>query len=249
MKNYLGLFIIVLVFCSCEHFSINHHYKVIAHRGYWKMANGADNSIQSLKEAVRLGVDGVELDICKTKDDSLVVVHGMYHGNYYIPETEYDDLRNIKLSNGEEISTFREYMREARNYNIIYFLDLKNVDNESNLLQILYQYGCQHMVKICGTSQICENILRKDPSMSIVCIYNDVSALELKNKGYSCVDRAIDEWKKNIDNIDDAKREGLQVAAWIVKSESDIIWCAVHGIDYLITDNPLEAIHFRSNYE
>ena len=58
------------------------------------MANGADNSIQSLEEAVSLGVDGVELDICKTKDDSLVVIHGMYHGDYYIPETDYNVLKN-----------------------------------------------------------------------------------------------------------------------------------------------------------
>lgn len=249
MRKYLGLFAIVFVLCSCEHYTINNHYKVIAHRGYWKMANGADNSIQSLKEAVRLGVDGVELDICKTKDDSLVVMHGMYHGDYYIPGTEYKDLKNIKLSNGEEISTFREYMREAKNYNIIFFLDLKNVDEESAVLQILYQYGCQNKVKICGTPQLCEIILRKDPRISIVSTYNDVSVSELKNKGYSCVDREIDEWKKNTETIDVAKRQGLEVAAWIVKSESDIIWCASHGIDYLITDNPLEALHFRSNYE
>ena len=213
------------------------------------MANGADNSIQSLEEAVRLGVDGVELDICKTKDDSLVVVHGMYHGDYYIPETPYKVLKTIRLSNGEEISTFREYMKEAKNYDLIYFLDLKNIDEESGLLQILYQYMCQHKVKVCGTQQLCENIQRKDPSISIVWVNNDKSATELKDKGYSCVYREISEWKKNTDKIDEAKCLGLEVAAWIVKTESDVIWCSTHGMDYLITDIPLEAKHFRSKYE
>ena len=75
----------------------------------------------SLIEAVRLGVDGVELYICKTKDDSLVVLHGMYHGDYYIPETEYAVLKKIKLSNGEDIPTLREYIAEASKYDIDLF--------------------------------------------------------------------------------------------------------------------------------
>ena len=249
MRKIYLINLLVIILYSCEHYSISNHYKVIAHRGYWKMANGADNSIQSLEEAVRLGVDGVELDICKTKDDSLVVVHGMYHGDYYIPVTLYKDVKTVRLSNGEEISTFREYMKEAKDYDLIYFLDLKNIDNESDLLQIIYQYGCQNKVKICGTPQVCENILNIDPSISIVCLNNDKPAYELKERGYGCLYKRIDVWKKDTPKIDEAKRSGLEVAAWIVKSESDIIWCSTHGIDYLVTDIPLEAIQFRSNYE
>lgn len=248
MRKYHWFFIIAFVLCSCEHYTINNHYRVIAHRGYWKMANGADNSIQSLEEAVSLGVDGVELDICKTKDDSLVVIHGMYHGDYYIPETDYNVLKKIRLSNGEELPTFSDYLDKAKEYNIIYFLDLKNIQEDSNLLQIIYQYGCQYKVKICGTPEICERIKRKDSNISIVSVYyNEMS--DLKDKGYSCLDFDIKEWKKNPERLDEAKKLGLEVAAWIVKSESDLIWCSTHGIDYLITDNPLEAIQFRSNYE
>lgn len=48
---------------------------VAAHRGDWRDA--PENSIQALKYAERLGVDIVELDVKKTKDGQLVVMHDM----------------------------------------------------------------------------------------------------------------------------------------------------------------------------
>jgi len=246
----LGFLTIVIAISSCDYYSVNSHYKVIAHRGYWKMSDGADNSIMSLKEAARLGVDGVELDICKTKDDSLVVLHGMYHGDYYIPETDYNVLRTIKLSNGEEIPTFREYMAEASKHNITYFLDIKAPDIEIELFQILYQYGCQYKAKIeCSSYETGEQLLAMDSNLYLVYTQNDKSPSELKSKGFRCIHAEIKDWKNRLDIIKEAKAVGLELSAWIVKSESDIIWCASNGIDYLIADNPLEAIQFRSNYE
>lgn len=247
----IPLFVILFFsFFSCEKYSMDNHFKVIAHRGYWELADGADNSIMSLVEAVRLGVDGVELDICKTKDDSLVVIHGLYHGDYYIPETDYKDLKKIILSNGEEISTFREYMKEAVKYDILYFVELKTKGEESDVLQILNQYNLQYKIRFSSfSSEICETLLKKDANLNVAYINGDKSPRELKDKGYSGMNYEISVWKKHSDWIDEAKSLGLELSAWVVKTESDIIWCSTHGINYLITDSPLEAIHFRSNYE
>lgn len=249
MKS-LFLVLFVLVISSCSHYSAGNYYKVIAHRGYWKQAEGADNSIMSLKEAVRLGVDGVELDICKTKDDSLVVLHGMYHGKYYIPETEYTVLNSIKLSNGEDIPTLREYMVEASKHDLNLFVDFKSSGIEYEVLKILYQYGCQYKAKIeCSSFEICDNLLKVDPNLYLVFTNASKSPSELKAKGFRCIHSEIKDWKHHMDIIKEAKAVGLELSAWIVRSESDIIWCASNGIDYLIADNPLESIQFRSNYE
>jgi glycerophosphoryl diester phosphodiesterase len=52
---------------------------VVAHRGAFKKNGFPENSIASLKEAIRLGCTGSEFDIRMTADDSLVINHDPHH--------------------------------------------------------------------------------------------------------------------------------------------------------------------------
>src|SRR5439155_16498822 len=47
---------------------------VIGHRGAAALA--PENSLESVEAAVRAGVDGVELDVLRTRDGRLVLAHG-----------------------------------------------------------------------------------------------------------------------------------------------------------------------------
>lgn len=53
--------------------SKNDQIIVIAHRGIWR--NAPENSLQAIKNAIELGADIVEIDIQKTKDGQLVLMH------------------------------------------------------------------------------------------------------------------------------------------------------------------------------
>ena len=46
---------------------------VVAHRGDWR--NFPENSLEAIDNAVRMGVDIVELDVKKTKDGELILMH------------------------------------------------------------------------------------------------------------------------------------------------------------------------------
>ncbi len=46
---------------------------VIAHRGDWR--NAPENSILAIEKAVAMGVDIIEIDIQKTRDGQLVLMH------------------------------------------------------------------------------------------------------------------------------------------------------------------------------
>lgn len=46
---------------------------VVAHRGCWKST--AENSISSIRKCIELGVDIVELDVRRSRDDQLVLMH------------------------------------------------------------------------------------------------------------------------------------------------------------------------------
>ena len=46
---------------------------VVSHRGDWR--NAPENSIQAFRNCIDMGVDMVELDLKKTKDGVLVLMH------------------------------------------------------------------------------------------------------------------------------------------------------------------------------
>jgi len=52
---------------------------VIAHRGAFKKNGFPENSIASLREAIRLGCTGSEFDVRMTADEVLVVNHDPHH--------------------------------------------------------------------------------------------------------------------------------------------------------------------------
>lgn len=46
---------------------------VVSHRGDWR--NAPENSLQAIQNCIDMGVDMVEVDLKKTKDGHLIVMH------------------------------------------------------------------------------------------------------------------------------------------------------------------------------
>lgn len=51
----------------------NHSVMVVSHRGDWR--NAPENSLQAIQNCIDMGVDMVEVDLKKTKDGHLIVMH------------------------------------------------------------------------------------------------------------------------------------------------------------------------------
>lgn len=84
--------------------------KVIAHRGYWKCEGSAQNSIASLTKAAEAKVYGSEFDVQLTKDKEIVVNHDDSIQGICIFDTPFAELKDLKLSNGEKLSTLDDYL-------------------------------------------------------------------------------------------------------------------------------------------
>lgn len=76
--------------------------QIIAHRGYWKTENSAQNSITGLKKAAEAKVYGSEFDVQLTGDGVIVVNHDDNVNGITIAEVPYSKLNGIKLKNGEK---------------------------------------------------------------------------------------------------------------------------------------------------
>lgn len=81
---------------------------VVAHRGDWR--NAPENSLNAIKRVIDMGVDIVELDIQKTKDGLLVLMHDKTldrttSGKGKVSDYTYDELKRFTLRTGSGTPT------------------------------------------------------------------------------------------------------------------------------------------------
>lgn len=81
---------------------------VTAHRGDWRYA--PENSLAAIENAIKLGVDIVELDVQKTKDGHLILMHDKTldrttTGKGKVSDWTLDSIKTLRLKNGIAIKT------------------------------------------------------------------------------------------------------------------------------------------------
>lgn len=84
---------------------------VAAHRGDWRYA--PENSIQAIENAIKMGVDIVEIDLQKTKDGQLILMHDATldrttTGKGKVSDWTIDSIRTLRLKNGISIKTIHK---------------------------------------------------------------------------------------------------------------------------------------------
>lgn len=76
---------------------------VAAHRGDWR--NYADNALEGIESCIKMGVDIVEIDVSKTKDGHLILMHDKTvdrttNGKGLVSELTLDSIKKLYLRNG-----------------------------------------------------------------------------------------------------------------------------------------------------
>ncbi len=84
---------------------------VVSHRGDWR--NAPENSLQAFKNCIEMGVDMIEIDLKKTKDDQLVLMHDQTidrttDGKGLPSSYTLEELRKFHLKNGLGRVTFHQ---------------------------------------------------------------------------------------------------------------------------------------------
>lgn len=88
--------------------------KIIGHRGAAGLA--LENTLESIRSAIRTGVDAIEIDVRLTKDNHLVLSHDAHTSRISttqlnVHETHLEELQTVRLHNGKRIPTLKEAMR------------------------------------------------------------------------------------------------------------------------------------------
>ncbi|MDR1592064.1 MAG: glycerophosphodiester phosphodiesterase family protein [Prevotellaceae bacterium] len=135
---------IVLLLILCHSFLVAQNFKVqvASHRGDWR--NYADNAIEGIESCIKMGVDMVEIDVAKTKDDYLVLMHDKTidrttNGKGKVSDFTLKEIKSLRLRNGLgrvtdfQIPTFEEAMQMAKGGIIV------NVDKGDEYFDEVYK--------------------------------------------------------------------------------------------------------------
>ena len=77
------------------------------------MGHALENTIESVKKAIQLNVDGIEIDVFKSKTGELVVYHDPFlsrlsNSNAFIEQISLDSIKKVELKGGLSIPTLNE---------------------------------------------------------------------------------------------------------------------------------------------
>ena len=120
----------------------------IAHRGMFDNTKTPENSIAAFKKALKYNYS-IELDVQLTKDNILVVFHDdnlkrMTGKDLLIEETNYKELKELKLLNtNEHIPTLDEVLNLVNNQ-VLLDIEVKNTKRIKEITNILKDKLCNY---------------------------------------------------------------------------------------------------------
>ena len=113
----------------------------IGHRG--AMGHEPENTLLSVRKALSLGVDAVEIDVYNV-EDNLVVIHDRNlsrttNGTGYLRERSFPYLRSLDAGKGEQIPTLREVI-ETINKQVLINIELKGSNTAKLVVALIQEY-------------------------------------------------------------------------------------------------------------
>lgn len=239
------------VFCSLTLVTtmfINAQTQIIAHRGFWNtQPKTSENSIKALENAQQLKIYGAEFDVQMSKDGVLVVNHDEHHGKMEISETDFSDLRKLKLSNGEKIPTLKDYLKQGKkDASVKLIVEIKPIDSEARenevtekTVALIKKMKLESQCEFISFSlNICKQIKKLAPDFKVLYLRGELSPQQIKEAGLDGLDYHYSVFEKNPTWISEAKALGLITNSWTVNDLDVYLKLKSQGLDFVTTNTP-----------
>jgi glycerophosphoryl diester phosphodiesterase len=213
----------------------------IGHRG--ARAYEPENTIRSFKKALEIGVDAIELDVRKTKDNKLVVIHDAdikrtTNGKGLVSELTLTEIKTFSMEKGEKIPTLKEAL-DFLDKKVKILIELKETGVEKQVLTTVGERGLQKNVIIVSfIEEALQKVKELDKEVETGLIYarhkNPLkTALELKANYLLPLYRFT-----HTANVQKAHENGLKVIVWTINKPEEVAEYAKKGVDGIASDKP-----------
>ncbi|MCB2195280.1 MAG: hypothetical protein KQH79_05435 [Bacteroidetes bacterium] len=234
--------------------------KVVAHRGF--SSKFPENTLIAFEKAIKCGADYFELDVRKTYDDSLVVVHDKTINRISsnnmkgtIAKMSYQDLSKVDVGNSdkfeykkkykkEKIPLLREVLELAKKDTKI-CIEIKTEGIEEDVVKMVNNLNLSEEVIIFSfKDSILTKVRQLNKNIPILYLVHQIDSQTLDNAKRNDA-FAIGVGPKTIIKQEDIvffHNNNLEIWKWVVNDINEMRDLIEVGIDGIITDFPDRAL-------
>ena len=246
MFRFIISFLTLISVLSCAKYN---KVMIIGHRG--AMGHVAENTIPSIKKAMELGVDGIEIDVFKCKTGELVVFHDekldrLTNSSGLIESLELDSIKKITVLDQYRIPTLEDVLILIDGQ-VKLNIELKGQGTASPTNDIINQYinkegwtNDKFIISSFKWDEL-EKIRSLNSLIPIAVLVNTrvnpIEALPFARKVKAI---AINPNFKDLnqENIKEIQSNGFKVFPYTINELDDIERMIKLGVDAIITDYP-----------
>jgi glycerophosphoryl diester phosphodiesterase len=241
--NYFLVVSVALLLLNCSRMNqpLN-----IGHRG--AMGHETENTIASVKKALELGVDMIEIDVFVIKSGDLVVFHdelldSLTDTSGKIEDFTLEELQQLVVKGNHRIPTLEEVIKTI-NQKVPLNIELKGKNTAKPTFEILEKYYKNGWKK---TDFVISSFLwneletfRKldaDIAIAVLTEENPLDAIAMAKKLQAV---AINPWWKTLtkENVQRIHQEGFKIYTYTVNKPTDIKFVTELGVDGIFCNFP-----------
>lgn len=222
--------------------------KVVSHRGFWKTAGSAQNSLASITKADSINCYGSEFDVWITTDGKVMVNHDPTYQGVTLETAKYEDLKKLRLKNGEKMPTLKNYLERAKKLKVQMFLEIKTHKNlarqnaaiDATLALVEKMKMESRLTYIAFSLDAVKRIIGEAPQGTEVYYLNgELSPKELKAIGCTGPDYEEAVYKAHPEWIQECHDLGMKANVWTVNKVDDMKYFIDSKVDYITTNEPV----------
>lgn len=232
---------------------------IIAHRG--ASAYAPENTLSSIRKAVQMGTDGIELDVRLSKDGNVVVIHDRSvnrtsNGNGRVEDLTLEQLKNLDFGSwfssefkNERIATLEEVFSYLKDWNGLINVEIKSewlqfTAIEKKVAELILKFDRQDntiVSSFSALSLIKFKLIKSRIQTGI--LYHTSDKLPLIRAKLLNVD-AIHPWYENVTKEvrKNASKNNIKINTYTVDNPAEIRKLASMGMDGIITNVPDVAL-------
>ncbi len=214
----------------------------IGHRG--AAGHGPENTLAAIQKGIALGVDFVEIDLRRTADGVLVVLHDetvnrTTNGKGRVDRLSLQEVKKFNAGNGEHIPTLKEVLKVAAGEAGL-MLELKVKGMAQQTVEVVREAGFRDPVIYASfLHDELQHVRTVEPEASLMVLFGGLSRASVARAikyGSSYVGLRHDKTTRVL--VDSFHRAGLLVFVYTADAPSDIQRALSLDVDGVISNFP-----------
>jgi len=211
----------------------------VGHRG--AKAYEIENTLESYKKAIELGANAIELDVRKSNDGKIIVIHDdnlkrVFGKDISVNETMLIELKQLT---GDKIPTLEQALQFIDKKVERILVEIKEVGYENKVLEIINKEKLNERVIIVSFHEpALLNVREVDEKIETGLIYakhkNPIDTALKLNAQYLVPLYKLTHTK----NIEDAHKNNLKVIVWTINTQHEAKQYKDKGADGIASDKP-----------